>query len=263
MRPLILLLAMCLFSLPVQAEEEYRYDVYGTFTLTEVGTVSELNLGSNLPNALSDFVMEVVAAWRFEPVIENGDAMSIRVRFHFDIIGTPDGDEVIITLGEPSYLEVRDIRPVNTTSPMYPVEFVGTGVQATVVVEFRIGSDGRVTDVHTAQVGIVHGEHLRERVRRRIIQRFGRAAERAVSNWRFSPPPGGISAWGRYYIDFDRRSEWSSTTSEDNTDWYEMPAAPWRQGSGHRAAGLTTGGAGEYDLGDARVRRLLDAAPGG
>lgn len=107
-----------------------------------------------------------------------------KVKFPGPSKGIPGRGEFHITDGDPI--------PVSTIPPNFPGDAVRSGIEGWVLVEFRIGADGSVSDAKV----------LDAEPRRGL---FDDAALRAVAQWRFRPRIENgvpVPARARYTIDF-------------------------------------------------------------
>lgn len=188
-----------------QAEASMR--VTGSISIAVDGSVEsvELDTPEKLPEGIPAFVERSVSAWRFEPVMVDGQPRRALTRMSALLVGKSAGEgkmQISIrgadfgdyeALPEAERISAKQMKP-----PGYPMEAARGGVQGTAYLLVKIERDGTVGDVATEQVNlrIVASEFQMSQHR----ERFARAAMAAAKKWTFVPPVVGAEAGQPYWV---------------------------------------------------------------
>jgi hypothetical protein len=181
----------------VRKQAEASMLVKGSITIAADGSVAghELERPEKLPPGVVALIGQSLPKWRFEPVMENGEAHETTARMSLLVVANKS---------DPEHFTVRirsaqfgDLNPVASDGigrkkmggPQYPGEAMAAGVSGTVYLAFRVDREGRVADVAVEQVNLKvvdderHMAHWREVLAAPVL--------RAATRWRFTTPTTG------------------------------------------------------------------------
>lgn len=191
----------------VRKQVEASLRVTGSITIATDGSVEavELDAPEKLPKGIAAFVGSSVAAWRFEPVLVDGQPRRAQTRMSALLVGKSIGEgqmQVSIrgadfgddqAVPEAERIVGRQMKP-----PGYPMAAADGGVQGTAYLLVKIERDGTVGDVSTEQVNLrVVATEAQVNQHR---ERFARAAMAAARKWTFAPPTAGEQAAQPYWV---------------------------------------------------------------
>jgi len=192
----------------VRKQMEASMLVTGAVVIERDGRVSawELDRPDRLPKAVTDLVAKSAAAWRFDPVMVDGDVVRAKARMSLRVVATPHDDdsfEVTIRSGHFGYdalgagerdtaADTDSVAAVRMQPPTYPKKALDANRRGTVSLVLRSGREGRVTDAFAEQVNlrVVAAEGQMERMRQTLI----RPALVAARKWTFEIPTTGDEA---------------------------------------------------------------------
>ena len=159
---------------------EYSMLVKGTIETDAAGNVSSaaIEKPGKFPAGLVEYVQQQVAAWKFEPVLVNGQPKRARSNMSLLVVAKRlEKEGVTIRIrnasfdveGLPGALHEQMLAPVKMTPPFYPESVAAAGVAGTAYVVVKVGKDGNVQDPARDGQGEGHGD-LAERVRGRCTE---------------------------------------------------------------------------------------------
>lgn len=189
----------------VRKQVESSMLVTGTIDIATDGGVTGFRLDKEdkLPAEVVQLARQAVPEWRFEPVVIDGQAVTVSAKMSMRMVAT--------RLGENGYrLSIRgaafgrdalahaDRKPGTTLQasemhpPTYPRGAAESGITGIVYLLLRIGRDGAVEDVATEQVNLtVIGSEITMQRGRKSLES---AALHAARRWTFKPPTAGDAA---------------------------------------------------------------------
>ena len=194
--------------------EEMRKQAEGSMLLTGSigiepdGSVSgyAIDQREKVPPYVLANIERHVPGWRFQPVIVDGRAASVRTKMSLRMVARPAGGgdfHVFIasaSFGGPSEGAEDDtdqIAIVQMKPPVFPPGAYEQGGKGDVYVVLRIGRDGNVADAVVEQVNlkVVGSRHQVERIRGALSD----ATLRAARKWTFRPPTTGSEAGADFW----------------------------------------------------------------
>jgi len=179
--------------------------VKGTIETSVDGSVTSVLLDQpeKFPAGLVDFVQKQVMAWKFEPVIVDGEARRARSPMSMRVVArAQDKDSYVISIRNASFhddkpREGEAISRLSTRAPRYPEPVLRSGAQGTVYVVAKIEKDGRVSDAVVEQVNLrTIGTRNEMAAWRKAL---GDATLQAVRDWKYKPPVKGDLADDEYW----------------------------------------------------------------
>jgi hypothetical protein len=172
--------------------------VTGDITVAPDGSVSGYTLDrpDRLPPEVAGLIGRAAPKWRFEPVKQDGQAVSAKAHMSIRLIAqrqAPDSESYVIHIAGASFGEYgaggETITYAKRTPPSYPPNAVAAGVQGTVYLLLRVGRDGKVADASVEQVNLgVAGSDTEMRVWRNVL---ANPALRVAKDWTFNLPTQG------------------------------------------------------------------------
>lgn len=191
----------------VRKQIEASLRVTGSITIATDGSVEavELDAPGKLPKGIAAFVGSSVAAWRFEPVLVDGQPRRAQTRMSALLVGKAIGEgqmQISIrgadfgddqAVPETERVVGRQLKP-----PGYPMAAADGGVQGTAYLLVKVERDGTVGDVSTEQVNLRVVTTEAQMTQHR--ERFARAAMAAARKWTFAPPTAGKQAAQPYWV---------------------------------------------------------------
>lgn len=209
----VLLLA-CMDSSLAQSPQAIRKQaeasmlVTGSILIERDGSVSELEVDDRdkLPDVVASLVENSGPAWRFEPVLVDGNPRRVKARMSLLVVAKKleDGGYRVGIRGsyfgkdamtaeerqqEPDAVKALDLKP-----PSYPLSAAEIGARGTAYVVLKIGADGKVIDAAIEQVNLRTVGDANQMKRMRSA--FSRSALTAARGWLFSVPAGATGEHG-------------------------------------------------------------------
>lgn len=208
-------LAPALAMATAAPQEEASIVVTGTITVNPQGGVAAYTLhdSAKLPPVVLQIIKQTVPAWRFEPVVENGVAVTASTGMSL---------RVVADVSDPQHATIRvagenfgcaaglasELLPAactagatityrQATPPRYPVDAAGAGASGEVFLALQIGSDGHVIQAAVRQVNLY--VKLSDPVEGRKL--LADASLRAAKLWTFNvPSEGPAAAAGKWVV---------------------------------------------------------------
>lgn len=182
----------------VKKQAESSLQVSGTITIAPDGSVRSHTLDPKAPlgEQLAAFVDRSVQAWRFQPVIVDGKAVTAQVPMHLRLVATHASEGKVNVEIASTYFGTREDvsttdypRGIRRTPPRYPDDALYMGGKGVVYLILEVGRDGKVANVDAEQVNLrVAGTEGQMELLRRS---FSNAARRAAKSWQFEVPTTG------------------------------------------------------------------------
>lgn len=171
----------------------------GTIDIEPDGTVGGYSLddAEHLPPAVREMAAAAVPGWRFNPVVQDGQASAVRARMHLRFVASrladaPDKFQIRMDSAtfpaDHASSEAPRMRPMRNLGPIVSAL---TLVQAegTVYVALRIDRNGRVVEATATRVNLrARGT---EPQLRRIRDHYASAAEASARRLRYDVPTSG------------------------------------------------------------------------
>ena len=161
-----------------------------------------------MPPEVIQLTRQALPGWRFEPVVIDGQAVSVNARMSLRIVATRlDDGGYRISIRSASFGrsalpdeatkgDGREIVSAEMTPPIYPRSAHMSGITGVVYLLLRVGRDGRVEDVATEQVNLtVIGSEITMQRGRKSLES---AALHAARRWTFKWPTVGDAADAPY-----------------------------------------------------------------
>lgn len=195
-----------LFALPSNAsrvrlsQAQGTMLVSGTVHIASNGSVTSYSLDQpeKLPDEVRKVIAKTVPTWIFAPVVVDGKRMPGVSHMVLRLLAKPlSKDQYAVSVhgarfGEPgndqgvAYSDKRQARP----HPRYPVTALRYGMGGTAFVVARVDRQGRVTKIAVPQVNL--DKFGTQAQMKRCREAFATEATRAIKNWTFRPPTGGL-----------------------------------------------------------------------
>jgi TonB family protein len=195
----------------VRKQVESSMLVTGTIDIATDGGVRSFRLDKEdkLPAEVIQLARQAVPEWRFEPVVIDGQAVTVSAKMSMRIVASRLGENGYrLTISSAAFgrdaLAHENRKPDGTTlqrddmhPPMYPRGAAESGITGIVYLLVRIGRDGKVEDVATEQVNLtVIGSEITMQRGRKSLES---AALYAARRWTFKPPTVGDAADDPYW----------------------------------------------------------------
>ena len=194
----MMLVLLAWLSLPASANEVWQAKGSGVIDIASDGSVTGFRLDDSLGNEMDAFVGQQVEAWRFEPVIEGGQAIPVQAKVYLTLQAVPKGETMQVrvtdamffelvesaTGGEP---EVRESTKVRMPPPAYPPKVLKASAGGTVVLVLDISRDGRVANAEVERLDVIAESFVRSSESRKLAGDLERAVRAVLPEWRFRP----------------------------------------------------------------------------
>jgi hypothetical protein len=188
---------------PRADEIERSMLITGSVSIDADGSVAghSLDKREQLPPGVAAFVDEVTGAWRFEPIVIDGQPIAARSRMSIRVVARPTGSSFEVSVravdfGEydaetmPSY---RSQRP-----PRYPREALYASVGGDVYTVVRIRRDGSVEDVFAEQTNLKTAVPGHQRAQ--YEKMLENATLAAIKRWQFNLPVPGPDPGAQFWV---------------------------------------------------------------
>ena len=136
-----------------EAARGHHIPVRGELVIGPQGEVQRVEVAAGPPSAVRHFVRGAVGGWRFEPVLEAGQAATVRTGFALSVLARPEGDGFELTI-EGAWFGSEHPLAAGQATPRMPARATRTGIGGLVVVAARLAADGRVEAVHAYHSGL-------------------------------------------------------------------------------------------------------------
>lgn len=252
---LLLALVVCIPLAAAQSAREVRKQteasmlVTGHVLIEQDGHVSdwEVDQPGKLPKAVVGLIESAVAAWKFKPVLVDGQPHRAKARMSLRVVANrqDDGDYQIAIrsgyFGEEAMspgerLEqagTSEVQPIQMRPPAYPMRAVDMQAQGTAYLILQINRQGLVEDAFVEQVNLKTVGNEKQMSQMRDM--LAKPALAAARKWTFRIPVTGEEADSEYWqirvpVDYVL----SDTRSAGYGQWdVYIPGprhhAPWRQ----------------------------------
>lgn len=174
--------------------------VKGTIETNADGSVNTVTIDKQekFPPGLVDFVQKQILAWKFEPVLVDGEAMRARSPMSARVVAREVGEgSYSIAIRNASFegeepVEGETLTSVRMTPPRYPKAVAMSGASGMVYLLVKVDGEGRVVDAIVEQVNLkTVGTSNEMTVWRKAL---ANAALGAARQWTFKTPVKGEQA---------------------------------------------------------------------
>ena len=182
--------------------------VTGTITVDPQGAIANYTLhdSGRVPPSVLNLIKRTLAAWRFKPVVANGDPVTASTGMSLRIVADiSDPQHATVRVGGASFGcaagPARKLLPAacpegasityrHTTPPPYPSSAARSGVSGEVFLLVQVGPDGHVIHAEARQVNLyaIVADPAEGR------QVLADAAQAAAKDWTFNVPTEGPAA---------------------------------------------------------------------
>lgn len=179
---------------PLAKEIERSMLITGSVDIEPDGSVSSHSLDNRdqMPSGVAAFVDRAIGAWRFHPILVDGEAIAAHTRMSVRLVAEPVESNFRVSIRAVDFGEYdpetmpsfRSQRP-----PRYPREALHAHVGGDVYAVARIDRNGSVLDVVAEQVNLKTAVPADERTRYEKL--FAAATTRTIKRWTFNPPSSG------------------------------------------------------------------------
>lgn len=186
-----------------QSRREVRQQAEASMVLTgqiDIGTdgqveAFQIDKRGQVNDAIARFVEGAVQAWRFQPVLVDGQAVKARSPVSLRLGGriNPDGGQQVTLLAasfqqyDPTATD--DVTRLKMPPPAYPEDVYRAGGRGDVLLLVQVGRDGKVMDVATEQVNL--RVIANEAAMRQMRDKLSRVSMAAARKWTFKAPTTG------------------------------------------------------------------------
>lgn len=182
----------------IRKQAESSMLVTGSILIERDGSVSglEVDQRDKLPDVVATLVEKSGPAWKFEPVLVEGEPRKVKARMSLLVVANKleeGGYRVGIRDGyfgkdamtpEERQQESGALKGLDMKPPSYPMSALEVGARGTAYVVLKIGPDGKVMDAAVEQVNLRTIGNVNEMKRMRSA--FSRSTVTAAKNWLFS-----------------------------------------------------------------------------
>lgn len=258
-RSLVLAALLPLSAAADDAGEIWIATGQGSITIAPDGSVEALSIGESFGGAIDAAIEQQMRSWRFEPIVEDGRAVSALAHMEFRLKAVPAerGDDLVVSIDRVSFVDPpamrdarRDALAPKHHAPAYPSKSLRERHGAHVDLIVAIDSTGAVVDAAPAG-GWLLARHVRGSDVERAMERFHQASLNAVRRWQFAPGDEDVR-YLRVPISFriSGSSPWKRAYAVG------VEPTPLLLAAGDRARPVGSGGAGSQ-----RVRLLSPLQP--
>ena len=256
---------------------EYSMLVKGIIETDAAGNVSSaaIEKPGKFPAGLVEYVQQQVAAWKFEPVLVNGQPRRARSKMSLLVVAKKlDKQGISIRIrnasfdveGLPGAPQGEMLAPAKMAPPFYPGSVAAAGVAGTAYVVVKVGKDGNVQDAVVEQVNLL--AMGKEKVMASWRSAFADAALKAARQWTFKPPGQGPQVSAEFWsarvpvafrmdgTDVDRYGKWQVYIPGSRQ------SIPWWSEDTPSASPDSLADGGVYMLGQDTGPKLLTALDG-
>jgi outer membrane biosynthesis protein TonB len=179
---LLSLLAL-LAPVPASAQEPVERTYPARVSVTAEGTVSGVELGEAVPEALAALARDAAGKLTFEPAAVQGVPVASKTTVLVRLRLAPAQGDALAA----SVVGVTAAKPVLGV-PRYPIEAMRAGISALVWLQVEMGPDGRV-DMARSRIENVDARHENGRKvsRNKDAKAFGEAALASAAQWAADP----------------------------------------------------------------------------
>lgn len=186
-----------------QSRREVRQQAEASMVLTgqiDIGTdgqveAFQIDKRGQVNDAIARFVEGAVQAWRFQPVLVDGQVVKARSPVSLRLGGriNPDGGQQVTLLAasfqqyDPTSTD--DVTRLKMPPPAYPEDVYRAGGRGDVLLLVQVGRDGKVMDVATEQVNL--RVIANEAAMRQMRDKLSRVSMAAARKWTFKAPTTG------------------------------------------------------------------------
>lgn len=249
--------AACIGTADAQTAREVRKQTEASMTLSGVidigrdGQVEgfQLDHREKVAEDVATMVDGTVKAWRFEPVLVDGQPVRARTTVQLRLLADNlAGNTMQVRVTDANFDKVRDennlgsddIRALNMRPPVYPDKAASIRGQGVVLLLVKIGRDGKVADVIAERTNLTSVGPGRTMDMLRDV--LAKASVKTARTWTFKPPTTGKDKDAEFWTvrvpvhyAFDSKKErygrWSAYIPGPRQQ------APWKTGEDANASG--------------------------
>ncbi|GAB2488762.1 energy transducer TonB [Arenimonas alkanexedens] len=191
----LLLLLLLVTSMAMADDKDvqlYTTLVQGDLSIGAEGEVLDVELSSrgSLGKGVLEGFEQRIRAWRFEPILVDGQPVIAKGRMHLSLVATRKKGDSVTQFG---IRHVRFLEPAGTASttsasrlvpPSYPSHALRAGAGAQVLLLVKLDAEGRPSQVTTEQLELL-GVATRQAHQGYLASQFRRSAERVAERWSF------------------------------------------------------------------------------
>lgn len=124
-------------------------DVGGEFTIDAAGTVSGVELTSEVPAEIAAIVKHAMQGWKFEPILHDGKPTPAKSSMRLFLVGVPQDGGFRLRVDRAQFGFPRTPRNVGRRNygGFFPKEAMRAGMLSEVVLAIRVDAAGNVVDV--------------------------------------------------------------------------------------------------------------------
>jgi hypothetical protein len=218
-------LALLLSAAPALAEpprlELYTARADGSLTVGADGRVLDVALSSSVDlgkDVLAGFE-ERIRAWRFEPIVENGQPVNAKGRMHLSLVALREvgADSATFGIRSVQFLDPPGTAPADAQpglkAPLYPANGLRAGAGADLVVLVKVDAQGQVLSAATETLELL-GVASRQAHQKQLAAQFRLEAERTALAWVLPGLEAGSMARVPVRFTTDRMAGWTSTVPQ-------------------------------------------------
>ena len=234
-----LLLSLLLAASPALAASPdvqiYTARAEGSLTIGTDGRVVDVELTSDasLGTGVLEGYEERVRAWRFEPIVENGQPVNAKGQMRLSLVAMREkgqdtasfairGVQFLDPPGEPSGTPWPRLAP-----PAYPPSALRAGAGAEVMLLLKLDAQGRVQAATTEHLALL-GVATRQSHQDNLAAQFRRSAEAIAKEWTIpGQQDGGVVRVPVHYFTDRWRTGWAPTVMQatDLPEWAVLELA--------------------------------------
>lgn len=195
-------LSLLLAASPVLAAtpdvQVYTARAEGSLTIGADGRVLDVELTSDgsLGSGVLAGYEERIRAWRFEPIVENGQPVNAKGLMQLSLVAAREKGNRTATFGIRSVRfmdpEGGSVYPKGSrwAAPGYPANALKAGVDADVMLLLKLDAQGQVVSAATEQLQL-RGVPTGQPHQANLAAQFRRSAEKAAAQWTITGQPEG------------------------------------------------------------------------
>jgi hypothetical protein len=195
------LMALCV-AVPSSAsavQEVWQAEGSGIIDIAADGTVEGFVQDKSLGREIDALILQQVEAWRFNPVIENGQAIRVRAKVELQLQAVPQGESMRVSVADAKFYEIAGTRPDGSlqlrerggtnhlTPPRYPRKAGNAGAMGRVVFILDIDREGKVVDAIVERLDLLATGARRSAEIKKYAEDLEKSARAVMPEWSFRP----------------------------------------------------------------------------
>ena len=177
----------------------------GTIEIEADGSVRRHSIDNEdkVPDYVLASIDKWVPAWRFKPVLVDGEAVPARATMSLRMGAEPSGDDKFsiyiagASFGESGARATDSVARLERKPPVFPRDVANMGGKGTVYLLLKVDRQGTVEDVVAEQVNLT--AHASDPEMKRIRRRLAAAAVKRAWEWTFDAPSTGELADAEFW----------------------------------------------------------------